>query len=66
MSGYKLVTETDHHIEPVPASWYSVQTQHPASLLNHFDYPIEAVCLVCSKPIRAEYLSAGWVHFSRD
>lgn len=65
MITYKLVTGTDHRIEPVKDSWYT-QLGKPANLFRTWDYPIEAVCAVCSMPIVAEHFIADWVHFSRD
>jgi hypothetical protein len=62
---YKLVTETDHRIEPIKDSWYT-QIGKPADLIRSWDYPIEAVCAVCSKPIVAEHFLADWTHFERE
>jgi hypothetical protein len=65
VSGLRLIAEGDHKIEPVPDSFYCQKTQHPAKLMNPFDYPIEAVCQACSSPILAESFLADWVHFER-
>lgn len=65
MNELHLANETEHEIQPVKDSWYT-QLGKPANLLNPFDYPIEAVCKTCSKPIVAKSLIADWVHFSRD
>ena len=66
MRGLRLVQGSDHRIEPIKDSWYTQNGGLPANLLSPVDYPIEAVCLVCSRPILAEHFLANWVHSSRD
>jgi hypothetical protein len=57
----------DHEIIPEPGTARRVRDGEPASLLNPADYPAEATCLVCSRPIRNErfYLSE-WRHIARN
>jgi hypothetical protein len=62
---YKVVESDGHKIEPIKDSWYT-KLGRPADLLRTADYPIEAVCLICSKPIVAESFIADWVHFERE
>ncbi len=65
MNGLRLIPESDHKIEPIKYSWYTQNGGLRASLLHPYDYPIEAVCMVCSRPIIAESFLRDWVHFSR-
>lgn len=51
--------------QPIPGSWYTIYGQ-PANLNRPMDYPIEAVCVNCGKPIRAATFIDNWVHFDRD
>jgi hypothetical protein len=64
VSELRLVDESDHKIEPIPDSFYT-KLGRPASLFRSSDYPIEAVCLACSKPIVAESFLADWFDFER-
>lgn len=62
----ELHTEHDgHEIQPVKDSFYT-QAGLPANLFRSSDYPVEAVCQVCSMPIIAESYLKPFEHFSRD
>ena len=65
MSALWLIAESDHKIEPIPDSFYT-KLGRPASLFRTGDYPIEAVCLICGRPVVAESFLADWVHFERE
>ena len=55
-----------HEITPVRGSARRVRDGLPASLLDHRDYPCEAICLECGQPIRTEaYWFSKWVHIER-
>ena len=56
---------SDHDITPVRGSARGLDGS-PADLLKPSDYPIEAICLECGQPIRAErYYLSEWVHILR-
>lgn len=69
----------NHEIRPVKDSWYT-KGGLPADLFRSSDYPIEAVCVSCSRPIVAQSFlrpfehveGAGkaveprWEHFERE
>ena len=64
MSAYKLV-EANHTAEPIADSFYT-RLGRPADLFRTQDYPVEAVCSVCSKPIVAESFLKEFRHFNRE
>jgi hypothetical protein len=58
-------TSTSHDITPVKGSARQLDGT-PADLRNPRDYPIEALCLECGRPIRVErYYFSGWAHIER-
>jgi hypothetical protein len=64
VSDVELVS--DHDITPRLGTAYTL-TGLRASLLEPGDYPVEAVCLECGRPIRCEqYFHGEWYHFDRD
>lgn len=65
MTGMRLIPKTDHRIEPVKDSWYT-RLGKPAKLLNTAHYPIEAVCLECSRPIVVQHFLGDWTHFEHE
>lgn len=34
----------------------------PSDLMDPFDYPVLAECLICEQPVRSETFFAGWEH----
>jgi len=57
----------DHEIVPKPGSARRVRDSEPADLTHVSDYPVEAVCLICGRPIRCErWLLAGWRHITTE
>jgi hypothetical protein len=64
MMTYNIV-EAEHKAEPIKDSFYT-SIGRPANLFRTQDYPVEAVCSVCSKPIVAESFLQEFCHFSRD
>lgn len=65
MTELRLIAGSDHKIEPLKDSWYT-QGGLRANLFRADNYPIQAVCSVCSRPIVAESFLRDWVHFTRD
>lgn len=59
-------TPGSHEITPLAGSARRVRDGELADLTRVTDYPAEAVCLACGRPIRCErlYLSA-WAHIDR-
>ena len=54
-----------HSVTPVRGSARRLDGL-PASLMNPRDYPVEALCAECGKPIRTEHFySATWDHIDR-
>lgn len=54
-----------HTITPVKGSTRQMDGT-PANLNLPSNYPVEALCLICSKPIRCErWFLCGWVHVAR-
>lgn len=53
-----------HTPEPIKDSWYTIYGM-PAELDKPWDYPVEAVCMHCGRPIRAESHVETWKHFER-
>lgn len=57
---------TTHAITPQKDTAYTV-TGLKADLLDPRDYPVEAVCLECGRPVRRnKYMFAEWFHFQRE
>jgi hypothetical protein len=55
----------DHEIIPEPGSARRVRDGQPADLRNPTQYPAEAVCLACGRPIRCEgWLLSEWFHIA--
>jgi hypothetical protein len=53
---------SDHEILPVPGSARQLDGA-PADLLAPMDYPMEALCLACGRPVRCErWLMCEWRH----
>lgn len=53
---------SNHAITPVRGSARRLDGL-PANLMDPLDYPVEAICLECGKPIRTErFYSATWTH----
>jgi hypothetical protein len=57
--------EANHRAEPIADSFYT-KLGKPANLFRTQDYPIEAVCQTCSKPIVAESFLKEFRHFDRE
>lgn len=58
-------TLRNHAVTPVKGSTRRLDGL-PADLMNPLDYPVEAVCLECGKPIRTEHFySPAWQHIAR-
>jgi hypothetical protein len=56
---------SNHDITPVKGSARGLDGT-PADLLDFRDYPCEALCLECGRPIRVErYWFDDWVHIAR-
>jgi hypothetical protein len=56
---------SEHHITPVKGSARQLDGT-PADLTRPLDYPAEALCLECGRPVRAErYYFSEWVHIAR-
>jgi len=59
------VTVTDHEIIPVKGSARQLDGT-PADLTRPLDYPAEALCSECGRPVRCErWLRGKWVHIVR-
>jgi hypothetical protein len=55
-----------HEIIPEPGTARRIRDGEPARLTRPSDYPIEAVCKTCGRPVRCErWLLAGWRHIER-
>ncbi len=55
----------DHDITPVAGSARQLDGT-PANLTRPLDFPVEAVCRECGRPIRVErYYLAEWRHIER-
>ena len=58
-------TSAGHDITPVKGSARKLDST-PADLTKPLDYPVEAICLVCGRPIREERWFLGeWRHIER-
>ena len=56
---------TSHDITPVKGSVRQLDGT-PADLCKPLDYPVEALCLECGRPIRCErWFTGEWVHIDR-
>jgi hypothetical protein len=58
---------TGHEIIPEPGTARRLRDGQPADLTRPSHYPVEAICTVCSQPIRCErWLRAEWRHIETD
>lgn len=59
-----LAAVSDHEIVPVRGSARQLDGT-PADLLAPMDYPCEALCMECGRPVRCErWLMADWYHIA--